>query len=197
MTNKKLLYQWVLVGIVVTMLSGLIYLALQQYIRAAANDPQIQISEDMARSLENGQSIQQVLPPGRVDLTKTLYPFVVFYDESSKPVAGTGLLNGELPKLPQGVFDYAREKKQNRLTWEPQPGYRFAAVITHYGDKNGGFVMAVRSLREVEKREWQLLMEVLVGWAVTLIVTYGSMIVYEKLATPQILKPEVSNLDVS
>ncbi|MBX4190035.1 hypothetical protein KW791_01945, partial [Candidatus Parcubacteria bacterium] len=70
---RQLLKQWALLAVVSTILCGLVYLALQQYIRASANDPQIQISEDMARVLGSGQPIQQVLPPGRVEITQTLY----------------------------------------------------------------------------------------------------------------------------
>ena len=80
-------------------------------------------------------------------------------------------MHGTVPDYPVGIFDYVQKKGQDRVTWQPEAGVRMATVVVPY--KNG-FVMAGRSLTEVEKRESQV--ESLSGltmlgiWAVTLIV---------------------------
>ena len=45
---KAVLQHWLLVAIVVTVLVGLLYAAVQQDLRQGANDQQIQMSEDAA-----------------------------------------------------------------------------------------------------------------------------------------------------
>jgi hypothetical protein len=42
---------WLPLAAAVTMLSGLVYIAVQQNMRIGANDPQIQLAEDAARAL--------------------------------------------------------------------------------------------------------------------------------------------------
>jgi hypothetical protein len=73
-----------------------------------------------------------------------------------------------------GVFDYVRQHDQDRITWQPEPGVRIATVVAGYTGSQSGFVLAGRSLREVEKRESQAEMEAGVVWIVTL---FGSLVV--------------------
>lgn len=85
------------------------------------------------------------------------------YNDKGEPKDGTGFLDGQLPHLPQGVFDYARQHKQNRVTWQPRSAIRQAVVITTI-ENNGGFVAAGRSLTEIENRVQQLQTIVLIVW---------------------------------
>ena len=55
---KRLIKSWVLITIIVTGLSGLIYVGIQQDLRQTANDPQIQMAEDIAAKLTDGQQVQ-------------------------------------------------------------------------------------------------------------------------------------------
>lgn len=48
-----------------------------------------------------------------------------------------------------GVLDYMRQHGEERVTWQPEKGVRMATVVVRY-DK--GFVLAGRSMREVEIR---------------------------------------------
>ncbi len=41
---------------------------------------------------------------------------------------------------------------EDRITWQPEPGIRSAVVVVHYTGATPGYVMAGRSLREVEWR---------------------------------------------
>jgi hypothetical protein len=67
-----------------------------------------------------------------------------------------------------GVFDYTRAHGQDRITWQPRSGVRSAAIVARYGGAHPGFVLAGRSLREVEAREDRLTLMVGIAWAATL-----------------------------
>ena len=96
-----------------------------------------------------GKSALAVVPAGvPVDIAGSLAPFMTIYDDSGVPIASSGHLDGALPRLPQGVLDYARAHGENRVTWQPLTGVRVAAVVTRYSGQASGFVLAGRSLRE-------------------------------------------------
>lgn len=155
-------------AVVITLLAGLMYATVQQVLRMNANDPQIQMAEDAASALAAGKPLDSVVPAAQVDVATSLAPFIVVYDHSGKAIASTGLLHGQLPALPPGVFDYVRQKGEDRITWQPEPGIRSATVVTHYGGALPGFVMAGRSLRESESRTDQLGLIIGLGWLGTL-----------------------------
>jgi hypothetical protein len=168
---KTILKYWLLIVIVVTGLTGLIYVAVQQDIRHGANDPQIQMAEDTAAKLANGELVQNVVPSEKVDIAKSLAPYVIIFDVSGNPIASSAQLDGQTPTIPPGVLDYVRQNGEDRITWQPQPGVRSAVVVTQYKGLNSGFVLAGRSLREVEKREDDIMQILLFGWIVMLFVT--------------------------
>jgi hypothetical protein len=178
---KSILRHWLPLAVVITALCGLVYLAVQQDLRQGANDPQIQIAEDAATALAGGAPVESVLPAGRVDVAESLAPFLVVFDGSGGPVASSGLLHGQTPALPAGVLDYVRTHGEDRITWQPEPGVRIAAVIVGYGGAEGGFVLAGRSLREVEVREDQALMEAGAAGILTLLASLAAVIVCELL----------------
>lgn len=163
--------------IVITLVSALLYVSVHHVIRAYANDPQIQIVQDISSYLSSGQSPQSILPPTKVDISKTLAPFVIIFDVNGKPIVSSGMLGKEIPKVPLGVFQYAAEHGENRLTWEPTKGVRIAAVVMRYQGKNTGYVLAGRSLKEVEKQADQLLFQVALFWIIASILTAVSIVV--------------------
>ena len=67
-TALNILKTWIPLAVVITCLSGLIYLTVQQDIRIGANDPQIQIAEDLTNQLSSGQNPQNLIPPTKIDL---------------------------------------------------------------------------------------------------------------------------------
>jgi len=134
------------------MVSGVfltIYVVVQQNYRLNTNDPQIEISQDAASVLNSGVSPQDLVAGEKIDLRTSLAPFMIVYDESQKPVISSAYINGQTPSLPSGVLDYVKNKGEDRITWQPQPGVRIATVINRY---NSGYVLAGRSLKETEKR---------------------------------------------
>jgi hypothetical protein len=168
---KAILKYWLLIAVVVTGLTGLIYAAVQQDIRHAADDPQIQMAEDSAAKLGEGQQIQNVVPSEKVDVARSLAPYIIIFDTNGKPIASSAQLDGQTPTIPPGVFDYVRQNGEDRITWQPQPGVRSAIVVTQFKGANQGFVLAGRSLREVEKREDGIMQILLLGWIFMLFIT--------------------------
>jgi len=148
-----------------SVLVSLPYFLVQQDLRQSANDPQIQMAEDLARHLSKGQAVSAISFPESVNMSEDLGVFVSIYDGKGQSVASTAYLNGQLPNVPLGVLLYAKEHGQNRITWQPQVGARAAIVVTPY--QNGtsyGYVVVGRSLREVEKREDQIFSIVSLIW---------------------------------
>ncbi|MGB8215114.1 MAG: hypothetical protein WCE68_16315 [Anaerolineales bacterium] len=163
--------KWLPLAIATAGLCGLAYLTVQQSLRMGANDPQIQMAEDAASDLNAGASIESVLPSTKVEIADSLAPFLVVFDDSGKVLASSATLHAATPTYPAGVLDYTRQQGQDRVTWQPEAGVRMATVVVRY--KNG-FVMAGRSLTEVEKREDQVEslsgLALLAIWAATLVV---------------------------
>ena len=168
---KTILKYWLLMAAIVTGLSGLLYAAVQQDLRQSANDPQIQMAEDTAAKLADGQQVQNVVPSEKVDIANSLAPYIIIFDATGKPIASSVQLNGQTPTIPSGVFDYVRQNGEDRITWQPQSGVRSAIVVTQFKGPNSGFVLAGRSLREVEIREDDIMHLILLGWIAILLVT--------------------------
>jgi hypothetical protein len=169
---KTILRHWLLVAIAVTGLIGLLYAVVQQNLRQGANDPQIQMAEDAAAKLASGQSVQNVVPSEKVDITTSLAPYLMVFDDNGNPIASSAQLEGQTPTIPSGVFDSVRQNGEDRITWQPQTGVRSAIVVTQFTGSTSGFVVAGRSLREVEKREDGLLQILVAGWVVMMLVTF-------------------------
>jgi len=143
---------WLPIALVSVGVTFFAHVAIQQSYRSSANDPQIQLAQDAATTLATGADPASVVPATTVDLAHSLAPAIVVYDEQAHPTAGSARLNGDLPSLPAGSYRDARAHNEVRVTWEPTPGVRQAAVLEHVAG-NHGFVLATRSLREVEQRE--------------------------------------------
>lgn len=180
-------------AVVITGLSGLIYAVVQQDIRQSANDPQIQMAEDTAAQLANGQQPQNVVPSEKVDIANSLAPYIIVFDAGGKPIASSALLNGQTPTISSGVFDYVKQHGEDRITWQPQPGVRSAIVVTQFKGPNPGFVLAGRSLREVEIREDNILNLVLLGWIAILVITLPATILIFWLLRTADLPPDETN----
>lgn len=164
----NILRQWLPLAVVTTLLCGLVYLVVQQTLRQGANDPQIQMAEDAAAALAAGGTAEAVLPAGNVEISSSLAPFMVIYNDAGEPLAFIGLLHGVAPHLPGGVFEYTRQTGEDRVTWQPEQSVRIAAVVVAYNGVQPGFVLVGRSLREVEIRESQVEQITGIAWLVTL-----------------------------
>ncbi len=160
---------WLPFAVVITAFVLLVYAAVQQAYRQGANDPQIQMAEDAAKALEQGQTVDELIPARRVEMDRSLAPFYIVYNLTEQPIAGNGYLNQSLQTLPQGVLEYTSEEGEDRITWQPQPNVRIAAVIVAYKD---GYVLAGRNLSEVEERVARMSLMTGVTWLLALVATF-------------------------
>ena len=158
------------IAILVTILSGLVYVTVQQSYRSGANDPQLQLAKDISYRLENDRSIDNLLPNDSIEISESLSPFVVLYDNNGNPIRSTATLDGQPPKLPKGVFDFTKKNKEDVLSWQPRKGVRMAMVVDYVQSRNISFVAVGRSLEEVEKREGNLTLIVIIAWLVCIAV---------------------------
>lgn len=169
---RKSLVGWIPVGIAITGLSGIVYLAAQQTIRLSADDPQVQISEEIIDAIAGGMKPSSILPPTPgSDMAKDLAPFVVIYSDSGEAVGSSTQLDGKIPGLPSGLSGLVAKKGESRFTWEPKKGLRSAVVARKY---DGGLVLVGRSLREPERRLNLLSLYIAAGWALTMISSFAS-----------------------
>lgn len=155
----------------ITVLMGLVYVVAQQQYRAQANDPQIQVARDAVAMANAGQAVESLIPTERVNIAESLAPFIGVYNQDSQPILGSGLLNDRMPTPPAGVFTYAKQHGENRLTWQPAPGVRIAAVVLPYTGAQSGFILVGRNLREAEQRINDMGDLVMLAWPVTLVTT--------------------------
>ncbi|HSX40383.1 MAG TPA: hypothetical protein VLF68_02100 [Candidatus Saccharimonadales bacterium] len=178
-------------AVVITLLCGLVAVSMQQYIREGASDPQIQIAEDLAAQLSQGIPVSSFVSGTKVDIRSSLSPFVIVYDKTGNVLQSNAQLNGKTPAVPQGVFDINKWKQpivghhlafdfpqnETRFTWQPTDDVRIATVLVYYSSqKQSGYVLAGRSMREVQTRIENVYLRVFVAWVVTLFATLIAVI---------------------
>ena len=160
----KVLVSWLPLAFVGTMVVGAVYVAVQQDMRQGANDPQIQMAEDAASQLKAGSSVALVTSSMKVDPQTSLAPFLIIYDSKGNVVSSQASIDGRTPELPSGVLDNTKTNGESRITWEIADGTRMATVVSYYDGPNSGYVLAGRSLREVEIRENKLSLQMGLMW---------------------------------
>lgn len=171
---------WVPVGITATLLSIMVYGAIQQYIRQSANDPQVQMAEDAAAKLATGTAPANLITGDTVDIAKSLAPFTIILDKDGNVLASSGSLEGETPIPPRGVLTTAQERGENRITWQPEAKVRAAIIVKYFNDAATGYVLVGRSLREAEHRTSSISLEIFLGWALTMLVTLFATLVFAR-----------------
>lgn len=181
---KKSLWSWLPIAVSGTLILLVVYIVLQQNYRQAANDPQIELVQNASIALSQGFPIQALFANAtQLDINKTLSMFVMAFDESGAIISAS-VTNGSstVPVPPKGVFDYVRSHGEHRITWETSSGLRFAAVVDKFKSaKSSGYIMAARSLAEVEAREANLSWVIFIGWLIFMIVSFASVVVADMM----------------
>lgn len=163
---------WSTYTFVVTILLIGVYTAITSSIRAEANQPQVQIAEDIASQLHDKIAPSISLPSKEVDIEHSLAPFVMIFDSTGKVQDSSGKLNGQPPSVPYAALTSFRTRQDNRITWQPKPNTQIAAVITYYrNDKTEGYVLAGRNLREVRRQQSTVIQTLTLTWA--LLIAFG------------------------
>lgn len=176
-TVARVFIEWIPFAILATVFCVLIAVAAQQVLRQSADDPQVQLAEDTATAIGSSREAGSIGPEGEVDLATSLAPFVIVFDDSGKPLRSSARIDDQTPIPPNGVFDYTKSAGFDRFTWQPRSGVRLAAVVVPTSGASPGFVLAGRSLREIERRIDQIQLLVLVGWVAALGVTFVAVAV--------------------
>lgn len=178
---RRIIAYWLPLAVVITGLCVLIYAAVQQNYRMNANDPQIQLAEDAAAALDQGAAPSAVIPQSKTDIASSLAPFVMVFDKQGQVLASSGTFEGSFPVYPIGALTAADKSGENRVTWQPQPGLRFASVVHTTGS---GYVVAARSLREVENRIQQTTFFTGITWLTALAASLILILIGDHLAFP-------------
>jgi hypothetical protein len=140
------------------------YIVMQQTIRHSANQPQRQMADDAVRMYLTRDHVSTSCSPC-TDLSTSLQPFTIAYDENLKVINSDAVLNGVVPTPPPGVFENARRWGGNELSWQPRRDVRLAIVVRHFtGAHYSGFVLVGRSLATAEQGELIARWAALLGW---------------------------------
>lgn len=161
---KKLLFCWLILVCVVTFVCVACYGVEQQQNRQGVDEPLVQLAEDTSNALGNGAAAASLVQSNKIELSQSLAAFVMVFDSNQKLIASSAAMKGGEPVLPEGFLSHVPLTGDNRLTWQPHPGLRFATVAVRYGGANPGFVVSGRSLREVEQRIDRIGSLIIIGW---------------------------------
>jgi hypothetical protein len=153
---------WLTAAIIITLIFGSAYAALQQFGRRSAN------AAPAAAAAAQVQLIgSETVTAPRLELTPDSGVFVIVYGEDDKPVSGTVTLHGSLPMLPAGVLQTARTSGSDVVTWQPEPGLRMAVVARPAAGK---VIVAGQSLTPYEDRDRMVLIFLAAGWLGSIVV---------------------------
>ena len=169
---------WVLGFVLVTGIFGTVYVVAQQSVRASANTEPAAVAAREVQLLAAGSG---TLSEQRVELTADSGPFVVVYDVDNAPVSGTVVRNGTLPVVPAGILATARLQGQDKVTWQPPTGLRFAVLARAGSD--GRVVVGGQSLTPFEDRDTQTMILVGLGWLASIACLAGGWILTRFLET--------------
>jgi sensor histidine kinase regulating citrate/malate metabolism len=161
---------WILLSICLTLLISAVYVGIQQLNRLSENEPLVQIATEVANSLENDQETNLSLPI--IDIQKSQSLFVILYDSEQQPIKYNAKL-GQNPAFPPiGILESAKQYGENRVTWQPAKGLRFATVTVYYNGTKSGYVLVGKSLTEAEYRIDMIGQVIFLIWLLSMVVTF-------------------------
>jgi hypothetical protein len=147
-TLKSILIFWLIIIFLVTFTCLLTYIVAQQLTRLGANDLPVKLATETSIKLEKGQSPGNSIPGETVDISKSLETFVMIFDRDKNLITKSAMIGNAEPVYPKGVLDYVDKMGEDKVTWQPQEGLRFATVVIKSGDS---YIVAGRSLQEPER----------------------------------------------
>lgn len=147
-TLKNILIFWVIIIFLITFTCLLTYIVTQQLTRLGANDLPVKLATETSIKLEKGQSPGNSIPGETIDISKSLETFVMIFDKDKNLIATSAMMGNVEPVYPKGVLNYVDKMGEDRVTWQPQDGLRFATVAIKTGDN---YIVAGHSLQEPER----------------------------------------------
>lgn len=178
--------RWLPLATLTVLLCGTVYAAVQQAYRSNANDPQIQIATDARNALDVGATPGSLVSTTQLDISNSLAPYLAIYDAQGTLVASSATLHGQPLTPPKGIFQSAKALGLDKITWMPEQGVRSAIVVMPY---TNGYVLAGRSLREIELRENDLLKVVAAAAGFTLVATFVVVLISTVLLPRAVREP--------
>lgn len=186
LNNYKTVTTFVVLAALVSVIFGTVHVAVQGSYRANANDPQVEVTGQVTDVINQNVPLDAIVSDAeQIDMSKSLSLFVMIFDNDKKLAGASAVLDGQPPVPPAGTFDVAKSKGQDRFTWEPKKGVRVAAVLKYVDGK--GYVLAGRSLKEIEMREQDLMKLIATGWAISVLLV---------LILSLLIKPRQANLTI-
>ena len=162
---------WIAGAVLITLAAGAAWLGYGVSIRSGGDQQPLQFATRAASLLAAGSRPASILPPA-INMAASPAPFVMVFDRRHHVLASSGRLNGRIPVLPGAVLAWAAGHGEDRITWEPQPGLREAAVIEPYGQPRLGFVLAAQSLQTISARQRTLTWSIACCWLAALTVSF-------------------------
>ena len=176
--TRSVIKRFIPLGFAITLIFFFVLLIVQQTLRLGANEQVVQIAHDVTDALGQGAPYTAFNAPHPVNIANSLSPYVIIFDQEGKMLTGSGVLDGEVPRPPKGVFEYVKLHHEERITWSPKPGVRVALVGVYHSGVNPGFVFAGRSLAEVERRISTIMQLTILAWFATLVASFLLTAIY-------------------
>jgi hypothetical protein len=162
---------WIAGAALITLAAGAAWLGFGVSLRSGGDQQPLRLATRAASRLEAGSRLASVLPPA-INMAASRAPFIMVFDRRHHVLVSSGRLSGRIPVLPGGVLAWAARHGEDRITWEPQPGLREAAVIEPYGQPRLGFVLAAQSLQTISARQRTLTWSIACCWLAALMVSF-------------------------
>ena len=173
---KKSIWIWIIIIFIVTFNCLLVYIVAQQTLRLGANELPSQLAMETLIELQNGKSMEEIIPKEKIDISKSLNAFVLVYDRNKNLVDSSGILDNIKPVYPKGVLEYLDNNNESRVTWQPKAGLRFASLAIKY---DNGYIVAAKSLSETEKLIDKLGELILFAWLACMVfITIALSMIY-------------------
>lgn len=166
--NFRTLIIFLLLALLSTLIFGSIYVAGNQILRSLADDPQVEVVEQVANLMKQDIPLEAILGQAeQIDISENNGLFVMIFDKDKKLVGSSAVIGEETPQLPTESFDTANASTGNRFTWKPKEGIRSAVVLKQIGDK--GYAAAGKSLKETDYRTRNMATAIVLAWTLSLL----------------------------
>lgn len=143
---KKFISIWLILMLAGIFTAGCAYISTQQSLRSGADGPAVTAVRQAMVKLENGETPQNALPE-KTDIRTSQTPFVYIYDSDKNLVASSAAYGSESIAYPVSVLSEIDKRGENRVTWQPKTGLRFATVGIQFV---GGYIIGCYPLSETE-----------------------------------------------
>jgi hypothetical protein len=165
---------WIAAAVLATLATGTVWLSYGLSLRSGGDREALQLATSKAEKLTSGSRPGSVTGPV-INIATARAAFVIVYDAEHHVLASSGRLSGRTPALPAEVLAWVATHGQDRITWEPEPGNREAAVVEPYGGPHPGFVLAAQSLRHVSAEQRTLTWMIACIWLTALAISFLSV----------------------